>query len=129
MSNIASIAKNQINRSGVGGGGGNMETRLAIVETKVDGLSVRMDKLDKRMDGLEVKMDNLTKEMRDGFNNIYKEMSGQSRWMAGIAIGIVSANVAVGIALATYLKQPAPQTTTQQPQVIYLQPVPNTPSP
>lgn len=122
MSNITNIAKNQINRSGVGGGGGNMETRLAIVETKVDGLSVRMDKLEKRMDGLDSKMDSLIKEVHTGF-------SAQSRWMAGIAIGIVSANVAVGIALATYLKQPAPQTATPQPQVIYLQPAPNTPSP
>ena len=123
MGAVTDIATKQVrDNKPTGSGGGGMETRLAILETKVDGLDKRIDKIDKRMDSLEIKMDNLIKEVHQGFSGTNKEMTGQSRWMAGIAIGIIGANIAVAIALATYLKQSTPPAT--QPQVIYLQPAP-----
>ena len=40
-----------------GGGGGNgMETRVAILETKLDGLSGQLDKIDSRLDRMENNM-------------------------------------------------------------------------
>lgn len=121
MGAVTDIATKQVrDNKPTGSGGGGMETRLAILETKVDGLDKRIDKIDKRMDSLEIKMDNLIKEVHQGF-------STQARWMASIAIGIVGANIAVAIALATYLKQTQPTPPVQQPQIIYLQPTQPTP--
>jgi chaperonin cofactor prefoldin len=108
----------------------SIEKRVDVIDSRLATMDKRMDRLENRMDGLDSRMDSLTKEVHAGFSSMSKEMTTQSRWMAGVAIGLMASVIGTGISLAVYLKQPPiPPTTNavqqvqpQPPQIIYITP-------